>query len=118
MAYDSPVASYSDPTLKQNRDIQPGHRGYSGVKPSLTTALSGANNDLVITAKNAGIASDPTIYVQYAVLGNNAPSWLYEGGYPAQLIPTTNLGFQLIAKFPGTTGNQFSITLVDPKVPA
>jgi hypothetical protein len=114
MALDTPAASYDKSSLKQNLDSKVGTRGYSGLLPSVTTNLTGANNDLVITAKHSRRENEPGIAVQYSVLGNNAPAWLFEDGYPAVLKPATNLGFQLLAKVPGPLGNLYSLTLVDP----
>lgn len=50
-------------------------RGYSrggqhGVKASLTTALAGANNDLVYTAREYGTPGN-SIRIRYVVSGNN-----------------------------------------------
>lgn len=50
-------------------DITP---GFSGVAASLTTALTGANNDLVFTARERGNDGN-LISIAYVVAGNNTP---------------------------------------------
>ncbi len=49
-------------------------------KASLTTALTGANNDLVFTAKAGGPGGN-SIRVQYVVAGNNTPLTVDVQGY-------------------------------------
>lgn len=49
-------------------------------KASLTTALTGTNNDLVFTAKTGGPAGN-SIRVEYIVAGNNTPLTIVVRGY-------------------------------------
>ncbi len=49
-------------------------------KASLTTALTGANNDLVYTAKQGGPGGN-SIRVEYVVAGNNTPLTIAVRGY-------------------------------------
>jgi hypothetical protein len=85
---------------------------------TLTTNLTGSNNDSIITARNASYSNDPPIKIQYSILAPGAPAWLYEDGYPAQFIPATDLGFQLIMRKAGSWGNYYTLTLINPGRPA
>lgn len=52
--------------------VAPQRKGYWDIQASLTTAIAGANNDLVYTAKTGGVAGN-AITVTYVVAGASTP---------------------------------------------
>jgi hypothetical protein len=107
-----PRASYEVSEDHIRRDQKMGTRGFAGRPDTLTTAMTGANNDMVFTTK--GLRPIPgSTKIQLGLLGPTAPLWLYEGGTPATLALNPNQGYQLVATFPGVRGNRLSLTVVD-----
>jgi len=117
---DIPLISTEKGWIKLNGDTHQGRRGYPGVQASLTTAMSGSNNDLLIQARRAGTAGNSK-KVQWGNLGGfSAPTKAYHGGLPATatITPGSGTPFIFIAQNPGTGGNSISVTLSTNAVPS
>jgi hypothetical protein len=93
-----------------------GQRGYPGKNASLTTAMSGSDNDVVISARRAGVAGNSLRVLTTNLGGFSDPGRGYQGGQPARvtLNPGSGTDFLIVAREPGTQGNSITITLVDP----
>ena len=93
-----------------------GRRGTGGQSASVSSAMSGSNNDITAYARNAGTDGN-SLQVQWNKLGTTPfshPGKTYVGGLPAFKVMNNNKDFVLIARDPGTQGNDITCALVNP----
>lgn len=116
----TPLTSTEKGWFKLAGTEKAGTKGSPGVLASLTTAMAGSNNDLLITARKAGTAGNNR-KVQWANVGGfSMPLKIFEGGVPARITisPGSGTDMLFLAKNPGTAGNNITVTLVNTTTPS
>lgn len=114
-----PLASFENPRFRGSRPAQDGAMGrvgFGGVSHSLTTAMVGANNDLVITARRPGnVPASPAVQFTDPGYFTAAIRFVKDGTVASvTLNPASGTDMVISSRAGGAAQNKLNIELIDP----
>lgn len=114
----TPLASFENPSYRKKRNpnnVSLNARGAAATPSTLTTALTGANNDVLLKSKLGVDGSTLSLKITDPACFSFSGRF-YEGGTPSAVTisPASGTDFRLVSKAAGSSKNNISITLTNP----